>query len=42
MYDDVVVIQDSNPMEGCDAEEEKVYAPGIGEIVDDVLEVVGE
>ena len=39
-YRDLVVIQDSNPMETCVAEEEKVYAPGIGEIVDDVLDVV--
>ncbi len=36
-YDNLVVIQDSNPMEDCDEEEEKVYAPGIGEIQDDVL-----
>ncbi len=39
-YDGVVVVQDVNPMEDCDDEEEKVYAPGIGEIVDTVLEVV--
>lgn len=37
LYDNLVIIQDSNPMEDCDEEEEKVYAPGIGEIVDDVL-----
>lgn len=39
-YDDLLIIQDSNPLEDCDDEEEKVYAPGIGEIVDDVLEIV--
>ncbi len=43
-YDDVVVIEDSNPLEidGCEEEEEKVYAPGVGEIVDDFLELVDE
>ena len=40
IYDGVVVIQDSNPLENCDEEEEKVYAPGLGEIVDVFLEVV--
>ncbi len=39
-YDDVVVIQDSNPMETCDEEEEKLYAPGIGEIQDDILQLI--
>jgi hypothetical protein len=39
-YDDLLVIYDSNPLEDCDEEEEKVYAPGIGEIVDEVLQIV--
>jgi len=38
-YNDLVVIQDSNPLEGC-GEEEKVYAPGIGEVADTFLELI--
>ncbi len=41
-YEDLVVIQDSNPMEDCDSEEEKVYVAGIGEIVDDFLSIIDE
>jgi hypothetical protein len=40
-YDGLVVIQDSNPLEDC-SEEEKVYAPGVGEIVDTILQIVPE
>ena len=39
-YDDAVVVFDSNPLDDCDGEEEKVYVPGIGEVVDDVLELI--
>lgn len=41
-YDDVVTIQDSNPLEAgsCDEPEPKLYVPGIGEAADDVKRMV--
>ena len=38
-YDNVVTVQDSNPFDGCD-EEPKKYAPGVGEVQDNVMVLI--
>ncbi len=40
-FDDSVVIEESDPLEPDSDPSEKIYAPGIGMIVDDVLELTG-
>jgi len=39
-YEDIVTIQDSNPLDACAVEEEKLYAPGVGEVGDSVKRLV--
>lgn len=39
-YKDIVTVMDSNPLETCDVEETKRYAPGVGEVQDTVMTLI--
>jgi len=39
-YNKVLTIMDVDPYDGCEEEERKLYAPGVGEIADEHLEIV--